>query len=1095
LASLLLALTISAPASASAPSWNLQAPSIPTVFNQADNSLGVDMYQITVTNRGGAPTDGSPVTITDDLPVGFTLDPAGIYGGGGVIGSWNESNTHGGELVCQESLPVTCTFTGTLGPGGYFTMYVAVTVPEDAASSVTNRVSVTGGGAANVSLSEVTDVGVAPTSFGLQDFEAWATDENGLPAIQAGSHPYEAGIDFTLKTEPHHLVTRAREEYLWSTVSSDVKETRTDLPAGLIGDPNAVPQCAQQQFYSKGQQNIVNGDGCPDDTAVGTVQLKFNGKSGADLPVFNLVPPPGVAASFGFDVISDPIVLNASVKTGGDYGVQIVVSDISEAEGITGAYFTFWGVPADPSHNMVRGNCLTDPLAKFPVGGCPSGLALPFKPFLTMPTACLGPLTTAFSADSWAKPEEWSTLNSISHDNNGHPVGIGGCDRVDFNPEISVAPDGTAGSTPTGLGVDIHVPQERILIPTSLTEATVRNTTVTLPAGVALNPAAADGLQTCSTGQTGYEGIEQGTGSLLFSNMEMACPDASKIATVEIETPLLEHKLTGAAYLAAQDENPFGSLFAIYLEVKDPYSGVLVKLAGQVTPDPVTGQIVSTFENTPQLPFSNLRLHFFGTARAPLTTPTGCGDYQTTASITPWSSSEPATPSSTFQITSGPNGTPCESPLPFDPSLTGGVTSIQAGSFSPFTMTMSREDGTQNLGGIQLKMPPGLLGTLSSVKLCGEPQADAGTCGAESEIGETIVSVGAGGDPFSVKGGKVFITGPYEGAPYGLSIVNPAKAGPFDLEKGTPCDCVVVRARIEVNPITAALTITTDNTGPYKIPTILDGIPLQIRHVNVTIDRPNFTFNPTNCDPMDITGSLTSTEGASSALKVPFQVTNCATLAFKPKLTVSTTGKTSRANGASLHVKLTYPEGPYDANIKAVKVDLPRQLPSRLTTLQKACTAATFEANPAACPSASIVGHASAVTPVLPVSLEGPAYFVSYGGAKFPELVIVLQGYGTTVDLHGETFISKAGITSSTFKTVPDVPVGTFELTLPQGKYSALAANGNLCTSKLAMPTAFAGQNGAEIHTSTPVTATGCAKHAVKKKSKKKTAHHAKKSR
>jgi hypothetical protein len=415
--------------------------------------------------------------------------------------------------------------------------------------------------------------------------------------------------------------------------------------------------------------------------------------------------------------------------------------------------------------------------------------------------------------------------------------------------------------------------------------------------------------------------------------------------------------------------------------------------------------------------------------------------------------------------------------LPFNPSLTAGTTSIQAGGFSPFTMTMSRPDGSQNLRAVKLRMPPGLLGTLATVKLCKEEQANAGTCGPESLIGHTVVSVGVGGDPYSVRGGEVFITEGYEGAPYGLSIVNPAKAGPYDLGK------VVVRAKIEVDPISAVLTVTTDTSGPYKIPTILDGIPLQIQHVNVTIDRPGFTFNPTNCSPLAITGSLTSDQGAVKDLSVPFQITNCAVLAFKPKLTAKTNGKTSRAKGASLSVKLTYPAGPYDANIARVKVDLPKQLPSRLTTLQQACPAATFEANPANCPSASIVGHATASTPVMPVSLTGPAYFVSHGGEAFPDLIIVLQGYGATVHLIGTTFINKAGITSSTFKTIPDVPVGTFEMTLPQGKYSALAANGNLCTAKkLAMPTSFVAQNGAVIKTSTPIVPTGCAKKAHKAK-------------
>jgi len=324
----------------------------------------------------------------------------------------------------------------------------------------------------------------------------------------------------------------------------------------------------------------------------------------------------------------------------------------------------------------------------------------------------------------------------------------------------------------------------------------------------------------------------------------------------------------------------------------------------------------------------------------------------------------------------------------------------------------------------------------------------------------------------------VFVTTGYKGAPYGLSIVNPAKAGPFDL--GT----VVVRASISVDPHTAALTIKSD-----PLPTILDGIPLQIQHVNVTVDRDKFTFNPTDCNKTAINGVLSSTEGAKANVSTSFQVTNCATLAFKPKLTASTAGKTSRANGASLHVKLTYPEGPFDANISKVKVDLPKQLPSRLTTLQKACPAQVFDANPANCPQESKVATATATTPVLPVPLTGPAYFVSHGGEAFPDLIVVLQGYGATVDLVGTTFISKAGITSSTFKTVPDVPVGTFEMTLPQGKYSALAATGNLCATKLNMPTSFVGQNGVEQHVSTPIAVTGCGKHAHKKTKKARHAH------
>jgi hypothetical protein len=333
-----------------------------------------------------------------------------------------------------------------------------------------------------------------------------------------------------------------------------------------------------------------------------------------------------------------------------------------------------------------------------------------------------------------------------------------------------------------------------------------------------------------------------------------------------------------------------------------------------------------------------------------------------------------------------------------------------------------------------------------------------------------------GGDPFSVTGGRVYITGPYQGAPYGLSIVVPAKAGPFVLQEGRP---VIVRASISIDPHTAALTVTTD-----PIPHIIKGIVVHVRDIHVYIDRPGFTFNPTNCNPLHITATLTSTEGASALVTVPFQVADCASLKFKPSFSVSTSGKTSKANGASLNVKLTYPQSG-EANIHSVHVELPKSLPSRLTTLQKACTEGQFASNPSGCPSASVVGYAKAITPILPVPLQGPAYFVSHGGAKFPELILVLQGYGITIDLAGETFInSKTGVTSSTFANVPDAPVSSFELTLPQGKFSALAANGNLCTQNLVMPTEFVAQNGATLSQNTHIEVEGC-EFVVKVKSGK----------
>jgi hypothetical protein len=880
------------------------------------------------------------------------------------------------------------------------------------------------------------DFGFLPGAAG---FESAATNPDGSPATQAGSHPYQVTTSFQLNQRTDPITGRTIVE------GGELKRVSVAAPPGLIGDPNAVPQCPLAEFFTE-SNSFLHGE-CPDNTAIGFMELHLAGFAHVfTVPVYNLVPPAGTPARFGASLFSTPIILDASVRTGGDYGITITSEDIAQGVSVVGTSVTLWGVPADPSHNTQRGSCLETGLS------CPTNV--PPTPFLTLPTSCGVPQTWTISAESWDHPGQSVSDSSTSHDGDGRSVDLDGCNRLDFSPSLSVAPDGSAGSTTTGLTVAIHVPQEQLLVPTGLAESDLRKTVVALPTGVQLSPSAADGLLACSTAEIALE-----------SASEPTCPNAAKVATVEIATPLLPNALVGEVYLAAQDENPFGSLLALYLVAKDPVSGVLIKLAGQVIPDPVTGQLTATFDNTPQLPFSDLRLSFFGTARAPLTTPPLCGTYTTTTAMYPWSGSPPSTPSSSFAITSGPGGSACQNPQPFAPGFEAGTTNIEAGAFSPFTLTMTRPDADQQLGAVSMRMPPGLLGMLSSVKLCGEPQAALGMCGPESLIGHTIVSAGLGNDPFTVTGGQVFITGPYKGAPYGLSIVNPAQAGPFDL--GT----VVVRARIEVDPHTADLTIVSD-----PLPTILQGIPLQLQHVNVTVDRPGFTFNPTNCDPLSIDGALTSSQGQSAAVSTPFQVTNCARLEFEPGFSVSTSGHPSRANGASLAVKLVYPKAPVgsQANIAQVKVELPKQLPSRLTTLQKACPDSTFDADPSNCPAASRVGHAVAVTPVLSNPLQGEAYFVSHGGAAFPDLIVVLQAEGLTVDLVGTTFISKAGITSSTFKSVPDVPIGSFALTLPQGPYSALAANGNLCKSKLRMPTTFTGQNGAVIHQVTKINVTGC---------------------
>jgi hypothetical protein len=1071
--SALLVLTSAGQAVAAMPWWHVNAVSAPAQLPGGEGEIVVE-----ASNLGDAFADGIdyPITVTDNLPAGVL--PTHAYGEGGGSASIGQGLQYPCTITVQT---VTCTYAGPLLAYERLMVDLDVVV-EPGTGTGENEVSVTGGGAKSVMSRRALALGESPPSYGAENYELTPEEEGGAMDTQAGSHPFQLTTSLTFNTDTVLTNNATLHEVLPEVEPvAMAKDLRFSLPPGLVGNPTPLPKCSLHVFLNESSN-------CPADTVVGVAtpilanihNKTYHSPTAVTFPLYSLEPAVGEPARFGFQTgILGSVILDTSVRTGGDYGVVVTVPDITDITEFIGTQVTFWGVPDDPRHDTSRGNCLDQnerhanpPRWEF---ACPiEGKA---QPLLIMPTSCTGPLRTSVEGDSWEQigqfsaPKEYEFVNQA-----GEPYGLDGCNRLSFEPFISVAPDGQQASTPTGLTVAVKVPQESSLNPTGLADSAVRNTTVTLPAGVAINPAGADGLSACEEAAVGLDDAA-----------EQSCPESSKIGTVEVHTPLLPHPLVGAAYLAEQDANPFGSLVAMYIVVYDQYSGVRVKLAGEVKPDPVTGQLVSTFDNTPQLPFEELDLHFFGGSRAPLDTPALCGGYTTTASIAPWSGNEPVRSASEFQITSGPNGSPCNNPLSFDPSLTTGSLNLQAGAFTPFTMTMSRQDGNQNLDAIQLKMPSGLLGTLSSVKLCGEAEGNAGTCGPESLIGHTTVSVGLGGNPYTVTGGEVFITGPYEGAPYGLSIVNPAKAGPFNLGK------VVVRAKIEVNPYNAALTITSDATGPYAIPQILDGIPLQIKHVNVSIDRPDFTFNPTDCAPQEIGGALTSSQGTTQTLHVPFQVTNCAILKFKPIFAVSTNGKTSRKNGASLNVKLTYPKAPFgsQANIGKVKVDLPKQLPSRLTTLQKACPDAVFNANPASCPLDSRVGTATATTPVLPVHLAGPAYFVSHGGAKFPELIIALSGEGVTVYLRGETFINSAGITSSTFRTIPDVPIGVFELKLPQGPDSALAANGNLCKSKLAMPTTFVAANGMSIKQSTPIAVNGCAKKAKAKKGKK-AARHAK---
>jgi hypothetical protein len=1055
---------------------------------------GRGLVEIEIFNIGAGIPDGK-LTVTDVLPAGLTALDAGEMMEAGEEGPYT-GTTHGivahdpggnqrhsnEPWECTGTHTVTCTSEpglasfpiagGGAGGGQPIQMAIAVEVESGLSGTFPNQVTVVGGGAVTpASVSRPITVSSTPRGFGFSDWDVWFGNEDGTIDTQAGSHPYSASFAFYLATA---FSMEGNKKLINHGAGGDVNSIEVSLPPGLVADSHAVPQCTRAQ---------LNDERCPGPTQVGLLNTAVSGTQ-VHFRVYNMVPPTGMPLELGWDFFGIPVFLGTTVRTGSDYGVTTPVNNIPQ-RGIENSIMTLWGYPADSGHdfwrNQERGGC--GGAEHGGLGECsPSSVsAVTPKPFLTLPTTCSRPQAFTIHADTWQNTSITSEASIVSHDSDGNPAGFTGCEHLGFQPAIKLAPDTSYADTPAGLTVEVKPPVGGLTEVTGLSTSDVQNTKVVLPVGVAINPGQAAGLQACQESQSGV-------GTLAPA----ACPSASKVGTVSIETPLLTQRLEGNVYVLQSNPPNLRLLVAASAE------GVNLKLIGDVHLDEATGQLTTTFSGTPELPFTDFKLSFSGGAQAALSTPAMCGPYTATSDFTPWSA--PFLPDSfaenSFQISSGTNGSACPgSSLPFDPSLIAGSTTDQAGGFTDFSLLLQAPDDQQRIEKLQFKVPQGLLGMIGTVPLCGEPQVAEGTCPSASQIGHTVVAAGPGPYPLVVPQpgqppAAIYLTGPYKGAPFGLAIVVPLVVGPFTLQTQ------VVRAKIEVDQLTAQITVTTD---PF--PQIIDGIPTDLRTINAVIDRPGFMFNPTNCSPSSFSGTAWSTpppgvNGSSStaAISSPFQMGSCRSLLFKPDFKVSTSGKTSRKNGASLDAKIVYPRGLLGANqassqsnLKSVKVDLPKQLPSRLTTLQKACTSQVFEANPANCPADSRVGTASAITPVLPVELTGPAYFVSYGGAKFPELVFALQGYGVTIYIHGETFINKAGITSSTFHKVPDVPIYQFELKLPEGPFSALAANGNLCATKLKLPTSFTAQDSAVINQSTPISVTGCAKAKAKKKSKGKT--------
>jgi hypothetical protein len=1063
----LLAVVVQAQA-ATGPVWNLDIHHDQTNFTPG----GTAELAFDVRNVGDESSSGT-TTLHVDLPAGVTRESFRMDVGT-LQGTGTEWECPGGvgdtSFTCTTSQPVLAASTFSDARN----LILTVDVAAGAGPDVIATAEISGGGAreappaagcaagVGACASEHIHVSEEPAPFGIVE-DSWGADFYGAdevtPVRQAGSHPGLATFSFDLNSIEGGL-TQAKE--LQKIPSGSLRNVQVELPPGFVGAPTAVGECTPTELGS---------EACPVSSQVGRVDASIQAGSGAtsrfDLTagLFNMVHPRGSITDLGFVLASKFVHIKASLDPANNYAIRTITPDINETDRVMNTRVTIWGIPGDASHGGERGG----------------STGIPVKPFLTVPDRCEGANEMVLSHyDSWQNSGVYGPELLYSM-----PGQFTGCELPSFEPEVNVEPTGNQADSPTGLNVHIHVPQNEN--PNGLGTPPVKETVVTLPEGMSFSPSFANGLDSCP-----LAAMKLGT------NDPVECSDASRIGEVTLSTPLLPKPIEGSIYLAAQYDNPFGSLFAIYLVLHDNEErGLLIKLAGKIEADPVSGQIKTTFADTPQLPFEDLTLKFRSGSRAPLVNPAFCGTQSIAAHMSSWAQpNSPVDLSSTYKVTEGANGAPCPvgGSLAFNPGLVAGTLDNVAGSYSPLGVRLTRNDGEQEITGFAATLPAGVTASLTGVPFCpdsaiavaksktgAQEEADP-SCPVASQIGHTIAEAGVGGT-LAQAPGKLYMGGAFQGAPCSIVSITSAKVGPFDL--GT----VVVHLPLSIDPHTA--TVSVGSGAPDQIPHIIDGVIVHVRNIRVYVDRPHFTLNPTSCEHLTFSATVigsgqnytSSADDIPVTVSNPFQAADCSSLKFTPKISVATGGRGSRANGTSLRFKIAYPAGAVGTQswFNTAKFSLPKQLPARLTTLQQACVAATFEQNPAACPAHSVIGRAVVHTQILPVPLEGPVYFVSHGGEKFPNAVLVLQGYGVTVQLTGDTFINSAGVTSATFRNTPDVPFESIEVNLSAGKYSEFGVNlpngnQNLCGQKLAMPTLFKASNGLEIKQNTSVAVTGCPK-------------------
>jgi hypothetical protein len=888
-------------------------------------------------------------------------------------------------------------------------------------------------------------------AFGLHDFDVTFTEANGSPATQAGSHPFAMTTFFTPNTieEGGKLVPEEA-----------IKDVLVTQVPGFAGSPTAVPRCSTLDFLtlSNEEGNDTSVPECADSAAVGKITV-FLGPLGTpeevafDSPVYLLEPAPGVAAKLGFWVKGVPVTVDVGVSESPPYNIVGASRNISQLLEFYGAKLTLWGNPASPVHDEERGACHE--------GGksCPAGVAE--VPFLTLPRACTGPLASSYETDSWQRPgtylptgvpdlsdPRWVVGSTLTHDALGNPRGMSGCGELGFGPRVSAEPSTDQASSPSGLAVSLDVEDEGLLNPKSRAQSDIKKAVLALPKGVTANPSVAEGLKACSPAELAAEKVDSGPGE--------GCPEASKVGSLEVETPLLpEETLHGALYIATPFENPFNTLIALYLVIKDPGLGVIVKQPAKVEADPQTGQLITTVDDIPQFPLAHVEVHLREGGRGLLISPPGCGSFDTIAHFTPWadpSSTHEAT--SSFQITRGVGGGACPpaGAPPFSPGFTAGSLSNRGGAYSPFFMQLTRPDGNQDIVRFDATLPPGVVAKLAGVSECSDADIAAArkksgkeeqakpSCPANSQIGR--IEGGAGvGSQLTYVPGRLYLASPTNGAPLSVVAIVPAVAGPFDVGN------VVVRQALRVDPRTAKVVV--DSAASDPIPHILAGIPLAVRDIRVHVDRPNFTINPTGCLPSgtgaEIWGGgsdpFSLADDAPVPRLAPFQVASCASLPFKPRLSLRLKGGTKR--GAHPALRGTFMPRPGDANLEQLVLRLPHSAFLDQAHIKTICTRVQFAAK--SCPPGAVYGHARAFTPLLDQPLEGPVYLRS-SNHNLPDFVAALHGQ---IDVEAVARIDSAhGGIRATFSEVPDAPLTKVVVDMQGAKKGLIVNSTNLCRGR-----------------------------------------------